>query len=1069
MYRYPISSSLRQMMVVQGSPTPVTAARALEFSTRIIESPECTPPLECWARLFQHLIVCSFSRLRVPDKLHGLDRLTTNFTALQDEIYSPELDFRVNSIDDPFEYTFTWVFNLGIFTQWLQEGTGLFWIHGKPGSGKSTLMKLIFQSPMTQEFLRNWRGTSLEIVAGFFFHYRGSAIQKSLEGVLRSLILQILAPLQDPYMRYHRPTWAKYEVAMEQLSQQTANLSRAEGDLSSVSQMLKKVMEELSSLRVAEQDGHDLSAGPAQHGVSQDSKQSYPPVRQTEQKRTLQVDINEKINILNERQKTLEADEARCRQEISEAQDMVKSLKLDLKNLEEKFKPYASAPVSEFLNDVAAVFRDNKNSSGFMTRLERLLRQLLGQTVMDIDLVLFFDALDEFDGHDDTIGRFMKSLLSSSATSKTRIKVCMSSRPNPQLKAQFDSCPGFPIQDHTKSDIQEYAASSLPTSPDTNQANELLHRLVPIVIKRANGVFLWVKLAIKVLLETAEKLSEAVSLGALEQKLEELPDDLLEFYEMIVERIPKSNCLRTFALLELLTRQSDQSVPPLTASQIRNAALISDCKTFNEAVEELKRLNRQNRGQVPTPQYKGQIRDDIHTWGGGLVEIKVQNGIARPQLMHQTVVEFTMGQWFKKVVVGRHLSTIVEGNGHSFYAKYLIAERAMAAAGQLLGELGETDDIIIGGPYFMDIGYYTGNLKPWFRLMDEGPGPAARRPYLADMGQHGVERFMYHAVQSELTTGKSQYNFFSTIPYDELGIFEPRLCLQASKIPNYLFLLIINTLSLTLCLRDWVRENGKVQVGGLETLCPLLSSLFVFPPWMIFESRYVDIARLLFGNGFRISQDPDFFASLLAELRATRSSTEENETIAERSIKRISAATLLTLTQLALDHGQDPNSKLTLFLGIRIPGCRPLHIAPPSVAKELIKHGADPKLESWHGLRPIHWILKQPEFEGQYRLDCSQRYEMCNILAEAGGITVDMLPPAGIANTLAEFEMEGLDTSFIRRVFTEAGVDTKWETASTTPVEAPVEIQKQKWYEKLRSRKKASGRESGFSFRFRQE
>jgi hypothetical protein len=85
---------------------------------------------------------------------------------LHAEIDSPELDFRVKSIDNPFEDTFNWIFDLEAFSQWLQVGTGLFWIHGKPGSGKSTLMKLIFQSDITRNLLHDWLGNSLEIVAG---------------------------------------------------------------------------------------------------------------------------------------------------------------------------------------------------------------------------------------------------------------------------------------------------------------------------------------------------------------------------------------------------------------------------------------------------------------------------------------------------------------------------------------------------------------------------------------------------------------------------------------------------------------------------------------------------------------------------------------------------------------------------------------------------------------------------------------------------------------------------------------------------------------------------------------
>src|SRR5688500_15528286 len=93
-------------------------------------------------------------------------------------------------------------------------------------------MKLVFQSDITRNLIHSWLGNSWEIVAWFFFHHRGSAIQKSLEGVLRSLILQILAPLEGPFTKRHRFTWTEYKRLREQLSDQYAKLTSVQGTLS---------------------------------------------------------------------------------------------------------------------------------------------------------------------------------------------------------------------------------------------------------------------------------------------------------------------------------------------------------------------------------------------------------------------------------------------------------------------------------------------------------------------------------------------------------------------------------------------------------------------------------------------------------------------------------------------------------------------------------------------------------------------------------------------------------------------------------------------------------------------
>lgn len=107
----------------------------------------------------------------------------------------PGLGFRCDQIEKPYGTTFGWIWennspNTTQFVDWLKDKCGIYWIRGKPGSGKSTMMKYSFTHPSTQEGLPSDLGSW--IIAGFFFHDRGTATQKSLEGLLRSILFQIL-------------------------------------------------------------------------------------------------------------------------------------------------------------------------------------------------------------------------------------------------------------------------------------------------------------------------------------------------------------------------------------------------------------------------------------------------------------------------------------------------------------------------------------------------------------------------------------------------------------------------------------------------------------------------------------------------------------------------------------------------------------------------------------------------------------------------------------------------------------------------------------------------------------
>ena len=81
------------------------------------------------------------------------------------------------------------------YRQWLRGDKGsnapIFWIQGKPGSGKSTLMKFAMQDPRTLELLGNTATRTWKLVA-FFFHDRGSEIQRSLDGMMQEILHSIL-------------------------------------------------------------------------------------------------------------------------------------------------------------------------------------------------------------------------------------------------------------------------------------------------------------------------------------------------------------------------------------------------------------------------------------------------------------------------------------------------------------------------------------------------------------------------------------------------------------------------------------------------------------------------------------------------------------------------------------------------------------------------------------------------------------------------------------------------------------------------------------------------------------
>lgn len=80
-----------------------------------------------------------------------------------------------------------------LLQSWLTNGSGVFYISGKPGAGKSTLMKLLFNHSQTKAFLQDWAGGKKLVLVPFFFWNSGSELQKNLQGLYRSLLLHVLS------------------------------------------------------------------------------------------------------------------------------------------------------------------------------------------------------------------------------------------------------------------------------------------------------------------------------------------------------------------------------------------------------------------------------------------------------------------------------------------------------------------------------------------------------------------------------------------------------------------------------------------------------------------------------------------------------------------------------------------------------------------------------------------------------------------------------------------------------------------------------------------------------------
>jgi hypothetical protein len=126
---------------------------------------------------------------------------------------------RQDRIVEAHKETFRWIFDSPkkstpwpSFTEWLQSGSGLYWITGKAGSGKSTLMKYIYTHARTSNLLQDWCGNFPLVVAAFYFWNSGVDMQMSEMGLLQAILHQLLVSHRELIPRLFPERWEAYSL-----------------------------------------------------------------------------------------------------------------------------------------------------------------------------------------------------------------------------------------------------------------------------------------------------------------------------------------------------------------------------------------------------------------------------------------------------------------------------------------------------------------------------------------------------------------------------------------------------------------------------------------------------------------------------------------------------------------------------------------------------------------------------------------------------------------------------------------------------------------------------------------
>lgn len=178
------------------------------------------------------------------------------------------------------------------------------------------------------------------------------------------------------------------------------------------------------------------------------------------------------------------------------------------------------------------------------------------------------------------------------------------------------------------------------------------------------------------LAKTVAQRAQVRDTRGLEQEirrtLDTLHDELDDYYQVIIERIPSGVRWETYVVLETLCR-SQQDVGAETLLEI------FQCSYSSNLADAQSRMTQDAQLSLHGPRLDWG-ESYIKVVSGGLVEVGGlgEGEIHVLQFMHQTVKEFIESPRFRLQLLGNHTGKFVSENGHSFIAKHLFVQSRIA-------------------------------------------------------------------------------------------------------------------------------------------------------------------------------------------------------------------------------------------------------------------------------------------------------------------------------------------------------------------------------------------------------
>jgi energy-coupling factor transporter ATP-binding protein EcfA2 len=244
----------------------------------------------------------------------------------------------------------------------------------------------------------------------------------------------------------------------------------------------------------------------------------------------------------------------------------------------------------------------------------------------NLPIYMFVDAIDECEDVEDSntnarsIAVFLRDLADKAHHSKSKLNICMSSRPYPTVSIQHCAEISVDVQNH--GDIERYVSRELD---QYELESSTKFDIQGLLTSKAAGVFLWARL---VLNSIAQRFDDGLSLdlSSALNYLEELPKTIHQLFDRIIQKLSSQERLHALRLFQwALFAQR-----PLSADEWIHILALVDEPELHSIKEWRKRTYGVGGGDGEAYRDRDRVREmdrltkRLRKMTGGLLEVVLQ-------------------------------------------------------------------------------------------------------------------------------------------------------------------------------------------------------------------------------------------------------------------------------------------------------------------------------------------------------------------------------------------------------------------------------------------------------------